>query len=419
MAQFIIEGGKQLGGTLRVNGSKNTALKLLSAALLARGPVVLRNIPDVADVRSMIVLMRDLGVDASFHDHTCTINPGQLIKSEIDPEISRRLRASIMLAVPLFVRTGTAVFPHPGGDVIGERPIDVFLDGYRAFGATVAHTQKLYTILGSDLHAVTFVLPVISVQGTEGLMMLATQIRGTSRLLNAACEPDIVVLADFLNACGADISGAGTPTITIEGGNEFTTDAVACTNIPDRIEAGSLIILGVAANADLTVTDIKPDHLDVPLAYLKKMGARFEITANSVRTVPNGELQAVHLLKTHEYPGFPTDLQSPMVVLMTQVLGQSVMQETVYEGRLAWTEELKRMGANILNLDNFRVAVTGPTPLRGRTAESLDIRAGMAYLIAGLLARGTSTINGIEKIDRGYERIEERLAAIGADIKRI
>ena len=418
MSQFIIEGGRRLGGSLRVNGSKNTALKLLSAALLARGPVVLRNIPDVADVRSMIVLMRDLGADVNFQDHICAINPAQLTKSEIDPEISKRFRASIMLAVPLFLRTGTAVFPHPGGDVIGERPIDVFLDGYRAFGATVAHTQKLYTILGGDLHAATFVLPVISVQGTEGLMMLATQLHGTSKLVNAACEPEVAALADFLNALGAKITGAGTPTITIEGGAEFTLQPVDFTNIPDRIEAGSFIILGVAANAELVVTDMEPSHLEVPLAYLNKMGARFEIAEHSVRVVPNGEMQAVHLLKTHEYPGFPTDLQSPMVVLMTQVFGQSIVQETVYEGRLAWTEELKRMGADILNLDNFRVAVTGPTALRGRVAESLDIRAGMAYLIAGLIAHGKSTINGIEKIDRGYERIEERLRAIGADIRR-
>ncbi|MEK7583330.1 MAG: UDP-N-acetylglucosamine 1-carboxyvinyltransferase [Patescibacteria group bacterium] len=416
--KFVIEGGKKLGGTIKVNGSKNTALKLLSASLLARGPVTLHNIPEVADVESMLVLMRDLGADVHCKDHTCTINPGQLVKSEIDPEISKRFRASIMLAVPLFTRTGTAVFPHPGGDVIGERPIDVFLDGYRAFGATVAHTQKLYTILGTDLHPATFVLPVISVQGTEGLMMLATQIPGTSKLQNAACEPEIEALADFLNACGAHITGAGTPTITIEGGKEFTAEAVDFTNPSDRIEAGSLIILGIAANSDLMITNMVPSHLDVPLAYLRKMGAHIEIGEDFVRTVPNSELQAVSLLKTHEYPGFPTDLQSPMVVLMTQVMGQSIMQETVYEGRLAWTEELKRMGADILNLDNFRVAVTGPTPLRGRTAESLDIRAGMAYLIAGLLAQGTSTINGIEKIDRGYERIEERLRAIGADITR-
>src|SRR3989338_1796890 len=418
MAQFIIEGGKQLGGTLRVNGSKNTALKLLSAALLARGPVVLRNIPDVADVRSMIVLMLDFGVDASFHDHTFTINPGQLIKSESDPEISRRLRASIMLAVPLFVRTGTAVFPHPGGDVIGERPIDVFLDGYRAFGATVAHTQKIYTVVSGDLHPATFVLPVISVQGTEGLIMLATQISGVSTLINAACEPDVVVLANFLNACGAKITGAGTPIITIDGGHSFTEEEIVWDNMPDRIEAGTFIVLGLAANAELTITDMNPHHLDVPLAYLHRMGAGLEVGESSVRTVPNGGMQALHLLKTHEYPGFPTDLQSPMVVLMTQVSGQSIVQETVYEGRLAWTEELKRMGADILNLDNFRVAVTGPTALRGRVAESLDIRAGMAYLIAGLIAHGKSTINGIEKIDRGYERIEERLRAIGADILR-
>ena len=417
--QFVINGGKKLAGSISVNGSKNTALKLLSASLLTRGRVVLHRIPDVSDVRSILALMEDLGASVQFKNHTCIIEARQLSKSELDLEISKKIRASIILTAPLLARTGSAIFPHPGGDVIGELPIDVFLDGYRAFGATVAHTQKIYTVVSGDLHPATFVLPVISVQGTEGLIMLATQISGVSTLINAACEPDVVVLANFLNACGAKITGAGTPIITIDGGHSFTEEEIVWDNMPDRIEAGTFIVLGLAANAELTITDMNPHHLDVPLAYLHRMGAGLEVGESSVRTVPNGGMQALHLLKTHEYPGFPTDLQSPMVVLMTQVSGQSIIQETVYEGRMAWMDDLKRMGARILNLDNFRAAITGPTPLHGHSAESLDIRAGMAYLIAGLIAHGTSTINDIEKIDRGYERIEERLRAIGADIRRI
>ena len=301
--------------------------------------------------------------------------------------------------------------------MIGERPIDVFLDGYQAFGATVVHTQKTYTILGGNLHAARFVFPVMSVQGTESLMMLASRIRGTSTLVNAACEPDIEVLENFLNACGAKITGAGTPTISIEGTENWNEQDIEFTNMPDRIEAGSFVILGVAANADLEITDAEPRHLDVPLAAIRKMGANISVGDHAIHVMPNSNLTAAQI-KTHEYPGFPTDLQSLMVVLMTKATGQSILHETIFEGRMAWAEDLKRMGANILNLDNFRVAVTGPTPLRGRTAESLDIRAGMAYLIAGLIAQGTSTINDIEKIDRGYERIEERLRAIGADIVR-
>lgn len=416
--QFVIQGGKKLGGILRVNGSKNTALKLLSASLLARGPVTLNNIPDVADVVNITALMRDLGALVSFKNHTCYITPRQLIKHELDTEIAKRIRASIMLAVPVLLEKGEVTFPHPGGCVIGERPIDVFLDGYQAFGATVVHTQKTYSVMANDLHPARFVFPVMSVQGTESLMMLASRIPGTSTLINAACEPDIEVLANFLNACGAKISGAGTPTIIIEGSGRFHEQEVVFSNMPDRIEAGSFIILGAAANANLEITDLEPRHLDVPLAYLKKMGANITVGNTSVHVMPHHGLSAVNI-KTHEYPGFPTDLQSPMVALMTQATGQGILHETIFDGRMAWVEDLRRMGANILSLDNFRVAVTGPTPLRGRTADSLDLRAGMAYLIAGLIAHGTSTINDIEKIDRGYERIEERLQAIGADITRI
>lgn len=414
--QFTIHGGKPLRGKLAVNGSKNSALKLLSAALLAHGPVTLTHIPDVTDVRQMISLIGDLGITVRFHDHTCHIEHGQPAKSRLDFELAKRLRASIMLAAPLLARTGSAAFPHPGGCVIGERPIDVFLDGYAAFGATVIHTQKEYTVTADEFHPARFVFSVISVQGTESMMMLAASIKGTSTLINAACEPDIVTLANFLIACGARITGAGTPTITIEGGT-WRDEPIAFTNIPDRIEAGSFLILGLAARASLEITDCDPTHLEIPLAYLRKMGARFDISDRAVRIHSSEPLTAINI-KTHEYPGFPTDLQSPMVVLMTQAEGQSIVHETIFEGRMAWTEELTRMGANILNLDNFRVAVTGPTVLRGRTAESLDIRAGMAYVIAGLIARGTSIVSDIEKIDRGYECIEKRLSAIGADITR-
>lgn len=416
--KFIIQGGKKLHGSIAVNGSKNSALKLLSAALLARGKITLQNVPDVADVRNMIALIRSLGIEASCQNHTCKITPSQPTTSDLDVTIAKSLRASIMLAVPLLVRTGKAVFPHPGGCVIGERPIDVFIDGYQAFGATVVHEQRTYTIVVSDLRAARFVFPIISVQGTESLMMLATQVKGTSQLINAACEPDIVSLANFLNSCGAKISGAGTPTVIVEGGHPFHESDIEFSIMPDRIEAGSFLCMALATQADIRITNLQPHDLDVPLAYLKKMGAQFEVGTNTIHVLPSPGLTATNV-KTHEYPGFPTDIQSPMVVLMTQAQGQSIVHETIFEGRLAWVDDLKRMGAQILNLDNFRIAITGPTTLRARTVESLDIRAGMAYLIAGLLAPGTTTVCGTEKIDRGYERIEERLSAIGADITRI
>ena len=416
--QFIIQGGRKLKGSIRVNGSKNAGLPLLSAALLTGRNVTLNNIPDIADIQSSIKLMQNLGARVEFDNHTVKIKNGQLSSSVLNEEIAKKMRASIFFTVPVLARLKSVTFPHPGGCVIGERPIDIFTEGYRAFGAIVAHTQKSYTVTADQLRGTRFVFPIVSVAATENLMMIATVAQGDSTLINAAMEPEIIALADFLNSSGAHIEGAGTSVITIRGGTHYESDPDAFQNIPDRLEAGSLIILGVAANAELEITDLDPRHLDVLLLYLKKMDAQLEIGTSSVRTLMHDDLTVINI-KTHEYPGFPTDLQSPMVVLMTQAQGQGIVHETIFEGRMAWAEDLKRMGANILPLDNFRIAITGPTPLHGRMADSLDIRAGMAYLIAGLIANGTSTINDIEKIDRGYERLEERLRAVGADIKRI
>jgi len=416
MAQFVINGGKKLKGEIRVSGAKNAALKAFAAALLTKEPVLIKNVPEVEDVSRMAELIKTLGPKVEhIRRGEYRVTADKLNSSEIEPEIGKKLRASIVLTAPILIRTGKVVFPHPGGCVIGERPIDVFIDGFKALGANVSQENGLYNITARKLKGAKIVFHNVSVTGTETMMMSAVTAEGVTTLKNCACEPEIESLAQFLNSCGADIKGAGTHTIIVSGvkslgGGTYRT-------IPDRIEAGTFAILAAATKSNILIKNCEPEHLDSLWNVLRKAGVRLNIGKNQVEVIPSG-LKTVNV-KTHEYPGFPTDLQSPVCVLLTQAEGQGLVHETIYEGRLLWTEELKRMGANVLMHDPHRISIQGPTKLRSRNIESPDLRAGMAYLIAVLCAKGKSVINNVYQIDRGYEKIEERLRKIGADIKRI
>ncbi len=417
MSKFIINGGKKLSGAIEVRGAKNAALKVFSAALLTKEPVIIKNVPEVEDIGRIAEISRGLGVKINrTKNNEYNVFAGKINNHLINPEIAKQLRASIVLTAPLLARTGKVVFPHPGGCVIGERPIDVFIDGYRALGAKISHRNRLYEISADKLKGAKFIFPNISVTGTESLMMAAVLADGETILKNCACEPEIASLADFLNDCGAKIEGAGTPYIKIEGVK--TLKGGTYETIPDRIEAGSFAILAVATGSNIKIKNCNPDHLDCLWSLLNKAGVKVKIYKNFVEILPSPALKSV-LIKTREYPGFPTDLQAPFCVLLTQSEGQALVHETIYEGRLNWTDELKRMGANVLNLDPHRIEIKGPTELRGREVESPDLRAGMAYIIAALCAEGESVINNVYQIDRGYEKIEERLQKIGADIRRI
>ncbi len=415
MEKFIINGGRKLKGTIEVKGAKNDALVIFAASLLTSQPVTVSNAPEIEDIKRLLELMEKLGCKVERLKYgEYRIRADNLRSNLIDPEIAKKIRASILLTAPLLSRFGKVKFPHPGGCVIGERPIDQFLDGYKDMGAKAYSRSNLYEITAPGLKGAEFIFNNITVTGTESLIMAATLARGKTVLKNCACEPEVKSLADFLNSCGAKIIGAGTPFVTIngvaklQGGNHRT--------IPDRVEAGSFAILAAATNGNIIVKNCEPEHLDSLLNSLKKAGVVFRVEKNSIEIIPS-QLKSVNI-KTHEYPGFPTDLQAPFCVLLTQSKGSGLVHETIYEGRLTWTEELKRMGADIHTYDPHRIEIKGPTRLRGREIESPDIRAGMAYLIAALCANGSSTINNIYQIDRGYEKIEERLRNIGADIKR-
>ncbi len=410
-----------MNGEVEIGGAKNSVLKILSAAILLNGKVVIKNVPDIEDVKRMIELLQNLGATVSYFDgKTISVDARTISSSAVMDDLAKRLRSSILLIGPLLARFGSVSFPHPGGCVIGQRPIDIFLDGFEALGAQIhANSNEKYPsykIDGKNLRGADYFFRNISVTGTETLMMASTLIRGTTILRNCATEPEIFALAAFLNRCGAKIKGAGTQTIEVRGVSKLSGGVFNV--IPDRIDAGSFAILAAATKSTLTIKNIIPEHIKSVLFILTRMGVGIEIQKDSVRIRPAKILRA-QSIKTHEYPGFPTDLQAPFTVLATQADGQSLIHETVYEGRLFYIENLNRMGGKIIMCDPHRILVHGATQLYGRDMESPDLRAGLAFVIAGLVADGTSIIRDVYSIDRGYENIEGRLQKLGATIKRV
>lgn len=419
--KFIIHGDKDLSGEVEVRGAKNSALKALSSSLLFRAPITVQNIPLIEDVFRLNELLQDVGVKISNKgERTMQLDARRAEGHILRKDIAEKLRASIVLAGPLLARNKRVAFPYPGGCVIGKRSIDIFLDGWRSFGATVREDQSgYYKVEARRLHGSDFTFRVVSVTATETLMMTAVLAEGRTVLRNVACEPEIPTLAEFLNRSGAKIRGAGTSVIEIVGtGGRLLEPKDPFEVIPDRIEAGSFLILGAALGKEVKVKNCNPGHLSTFIAALGDAGVSVKVGPRWL-IVNRPKLLRSTDIKTREYPGFPTDLQAPFAVLMTQASGQSTIFETVFDGRLNYIEDLGRMGANVVMCDPRRVLVHGPTPLRGREIESPDIRAGLAFVIAALIAKGTSEVSNVYQIDRGYEKIDERLRALGADIKRV
>ncbi len=417
MERFVIKGGKLLQGEIKVKGAKNAALKILAASLLSNKNFTISNVPQIEDVFCLLDLMKNAGSDIdNISPSIYRVETKNIKNVHLKSGISQRLKGSILMAAPLLVRKGEVFLPRPGGCVIGQRPRDIFLDGFEAFGAKVRENKEGYHLTAKKLKGTKFIFPLISVTATETMILTAVMAEGKTILKNSACEPEIVSLADFLNKAGARIKGVGTPTIEIEGVKSL--NGVSTKIIPDRIESGSFIILGAASHSPIKISGLEPNHLEVLWSFLKRVGVNLEIGKDYVKIKPPFRLKSTNL-KTHEYPGFPTDLQAPFTVLMTQSKGVSLIHETIFEGRLFYTDTLNQMGAKIIMADPHRVIIQGPTKLQGRYMISPDIRAGIALLIAALIAKGESIIENIYQIDRGYENIEGRLQELGADIKRI
>ncbi|MFA6908632.1 MAG: UDP-N-acetylglucosamine 1-carboxyvinyltransferase [Patescibacteria group bacterium] len=420
MEYFSITGGTSLNGDIAVSGAKNAALKLLSAALLTKETCVLHNVPDIADVRSMIKLLQLLGAKVEYTQHTVTVT-AEDITDVLDYQLVKHMRASIVLIGPLVARIGRAVLPLPGGCLIGARPIDTHVNAFTQMGIKVEYNGDLYTFTRDAFRGSRVILDEMSVTATENILIAACLAPGHTEIRLAACEPEIADLARFLISMGAKIDGIDTSTLRIQGvkslhGTEHTL-------IPDRIEAGTFAIAAAVSRGTVNIHGVIPDHLDAVLNTLSQANVRYEFTQES------GEFQTMHILPTtifepvsiatRPHPGFPTDLQAPLSVLMTQANGTSKIFETMYDGRLGYIQELHRMGANAEILDSHTALVSGPTALYGKRITSLDIRAGATLLIAAIIANGESQLEHIERIDRGYERIEDRLNALGAKIKRL
>ncbi|MGE5425780.1 MAG: UDP-N-acetylglucosamine 1-carboxyvinyltransferase [Bacillota bacterium] len=417
MPKFIINGGRPLSGEIKVGGAKNNAQIMLPACLLSEEKMIIENLPIIDGVEKSLELLEDLGVKVERNGDSVVLNPSSVTKTELDPKIADKFRTSVMFVGPLLARFGQVDFPHPGGCVIGAagRPIDLFIEGFKKMGAEISDGDRYYHLRAKKLKGCDYFFSVMSVTGTQSLMMTACLAEGTTILRNCAMEPEVEALADYLNSQGAKITGAGSTLIKIEGVSKL--GGGLCRIIPDRMEAGSFALLAAAAKAEITITDCNPEHLLSLLDIFDKIGVKYEAGKDYLKVFKGAKITA-HDLKTHEYPGFPTDLQSPYVVLMTQAEGTSLIQEVIYDRRLLWTDMLSQMGANITMCDPHRVVVQGSCCLYGKRLISPDIRAGIALVIAGLIAEGRTEIDNIYQIDRGYERLEERLKGLGADIVR-
>jgi UDP-N-acetylglucosamine 1-carboxyvinyltransferase len=419
----MIEGGARLSGRVRTAGNKNAALPILAGCLLTAAPVALENVPRIKDVDTMLALLRHVGADADWTGpNEVRVHAAEITTHELDEELCREIRASILLAGPLLARCGHAVVPPPGGDVIGRRRIDTHIHALDALGARIAIGQH-YELEGGLVGTRMF-LDEASVTGTENVVMAAALAVGETVIENAACEPHVQDVCRFLVSLGARIEGIGTNRIRIEGVEQLSggTHRIC----PEHIEVASFICLAAVTDSEITIDDTDPEDLASILPVFARLGVHAEFEGTSLH-VPSGQKLVVlddlggqiPKIEDGPWPAFPADLTSIAVVLATQARGTLLVFEKMFESRLFFVDKLVGMGARIVVCDPHRVVVAGPAKLYGQRMESPDIRAGMAMLIAGLCAEGTSTIGNIGQIDRGYERIDERLRALGARIERV
>lgn len=418
MQKFIINGGKQLEGKVDIMGSKNATTPILSACLLTKEECVIDNIPLIADVLKMIEILESMGVETEWVEkRKLKIKAGDSVDPEkMDFDLVEKMRSSILLLGSLLARFKKFKIKQPGGCIIGARPVGVHFDALEALGAKITQDNDFYYFEADKLIGKKIVLREFSVTATENLMMAATLAEGTTTIKIAAIEPHVQDLARFLIKMGARIKGMGIHTIQIQGVKKLRGTEHKI--IPDPIEAGTFAIAAAATKGNVEINNINPHELDLVLEKLKEIGVNFETRKNKLLIKPTQKLNSINKIETRTYPGIPTDLQAPFAVLATQAEGTTLIHDTMYEGRLAYINELNKMGANAIICDPHRALITGPTPLYGQDITSFDLRAGATLIIAALLAKGQSVISKIDQVDRGYEKIEERLRNLGAEIRR-
>ena len=423
MEEFVIEGGIPLSGEITPSGNKNAALPLLAACLLTDEPVVLHNLPQIRDVLAMRKLIESLGAVVEDLDaNTWRITTKELAASHLDPELCRRIRASILIAGPVVARSGGVRLPPPGGDVIGRRRLDTHILALRALGAQI-HYDRVFEITSNGLHGADMLLDEASVTATENAVMAAVLAKGETKIRNAASEPHVQEVCNFLNLLGAKIEGIGSNTLHITGvsrlhGGEYTIG-------PDLLEVVSYIGAAVVTRGSIRIHNAGVQHLEMVRQVFHRLGVQWQVEGSDL-IVPSeqplviaSDLDgAVPEIKTNVWPAFPTDLTSIAITVATQASGSVLFHDWMFSGRMYFTDKLVGMGARIILCDPYRVLIQGPTPLYSEKLESPDIRAGMALLLAALAAKGTSKIRNIVQIERGYERVDEKLRMLGARIER-
>ncbi len=426
MEQFVIEGGHPLKGTVTASGNKNAALKMLPACLLTDEPVILHNVPDIADVRITAEILAYMGVDIEYLDtNTWRVHAKNLRTTQLPPEKARLIRGSIVMAGPLLAREGHLQLPVPGGDVIGRRRLDTHVLALEKLGAHIDYEGGAFTMNAESLRGASILLDEASVTATENAIMAAVTAKGTTVIRNAASEPHVQNLCQMLNLMGAQIENIGSNTLTIQGvdklhGCEQRIGA-------DYLEVGSFIGAAVLTGGEITIKDADPEHLDMIALVFHKLGVQWEVRGNDI-FVPSAQELTVQKdlgnripeIKAQPWPAFPSDLMSIALTVATQAAGSILFHEWMYDGRFYFTDKLVSMGARIILCDPHRALVHGPTALHAvENISSPDIRAGMSILLAALAARGQTTIHNIRQIDRGYERVDEKMVSLGAQIARI
>jgi len=427
MDKFIIQGGQSLTGEIVPSGNKNSALPLLAACTLTDEPVILHNVPDIRDVRTMRALLESLGVIVEILDtHTWRVHARQVRPADLDPDLCRQIRASILLAGPMIARAGKLQLPPPGGDIIGRRRVDTHILAFKALGTQAEYNRsdRRFHFYASKLTGANILLDEASVTATENAIMAAVTASGTTILRNAASEPHIQELCHFLNGLGAKIENIGSNTLLIQGatrlhGGEFTIG-------PDYLEVVSFIGAAVVTQGSICIRNAGPQYLDMIAVVFRRLGITWEVDGEDV-LVPSGQMlevepdlgNAIPEISVMPWPAFPTDLMSIAIVAATQARGSVLFHDWMYPSRMFFIDKLVGMGAHIVLCDPHRCIVQGPTRLFGENLESPDIRAGMALLLAALAAEGQSVIRNVGQIDRGYERVDEKLSSLGAHIQRV
>lgn len=413
MKKIIVEGGKKLSGIIKISGAKNSAVALIPAAILCDGEVTINNVPKISDIDSLVEILEFLGAKVKRNGSSITINASNIENKEIPEEISKKLRASYYFMSALLGKYKNVEMYFPGGCNIGKRPIDQTLKGFKALGAEINEKENKYKIYAKKLIGGQIDLDMPSVGATINAILASVRAVGTTTITNAAKEPEIVNVADFLNKMGAKINGAGTSTITIEGVNKLKSTSIDV--IPDRIEAGTYVIIGCLLGNNLKIDNLNSNHIEALLNKLKEANANIEIHDNYIIANQSNNLKSIKVI-TEGYPGFATDLQQPLTTLLTQCNGISELTEMIYENRFNNVEYLNKMGADI-KIKDRTIYINGKNNLKGNIVKATDLRAGACLIIAALIAEGQTIIEDIEHVLRGYENIIEKLSNVGAKIE--